>query len=94
MKSSKVRTADTLISRHVTRPHEVVYTVAGKPVVYNDISLALFVNGYLIVMEGEKQAVKSQMAHHLQELIADIDLYRWDKVWTFQAMWLKQIEQC
>ena len=50
LKSDKVRTADTLISSHITWPHEVVYTATGKPAMYDDISPALFVNGYLIVM--------------------------------------------
>ena len=66
---------DTDISRHVTWPHEVVYTVAGKPVVYDDISLSLFVRGYLIVMDGEKLVVKPHIAHHEQELMADTELY-------------------
>ena len=33
LKSGKVRTSDTLISQCVTWPHEVVYTMAGQPVV-------------------------------------------------------------
>ena len=75
MKFGKVRTTDTLVSRCITWPLEVVYTIAGKPVAYDDISLVLFVNGYLRFMEGEKQAVKSQMVNHLHELMADTELY-------------------
>ena len=68
--------------------------MAGKPAVYDDISLALFVSGYLIIMEGENQAVKSQVARHLQQLTADTELYGWDKVmWHDKVMWLNQLEQ-
>ena len=50
-------------------------------------------SGYLIIMEGENQAVKSQMAHHLQKLMADTVLYECDKVRVFHAMFLNQLEQ-
>ena len=39
---------DTLVSHCITWLHEVVYTAAGQPVVYNKISLVLFVKGYII----------------------------------------------
>ena len=45
-------------------PHEVVYTVAGTAAVY-DISMPLFVHGYLIMMQGE-EAVRAQMTSHLK----------------------------
>ena len=48
-----VRTADSTISKRATWPHEMVYIVAGKPTFYDEISLVLFINGYLIVMKGE-----------------------------------------
>ena len=57
-----------------------------------DISLALFVSGWLIAMEGEKPAVKSHMARHLQELIPDTELYGWDKARAFHAVWFQQLE--
>ena len=43
-------------------------------------------------MEVEKQALKSHMARHLQELMADIELYGWKKVRAFHAVWLNQLE--
>ena len=64
IKSGKVRTADTLISWHIVRPHKVVYTVAGKPMVYDHISLALFVSGHLIAMEGEKRSRQLNLTWH------------------------------
>ena len=39
--------------------------VASQPMVYNELSMALFVVGNLAVMEAEKQSIKSLMAHHL-----------------------------
>ena len=84
MKSGKVTTADALVSRYINWPHELVY---------DEISLVLFVNGYLIVMEGEKHAVKSKMASHLQDLMADTELYGCDKVRALHAVWLNKLEQ-
>ena len=42
--------------------------------------MPLFVQGYLIMMEGEKEAVRSQMVSHLKDLMADSELYGFDKV--------------
>ena len=47
LKSGKVRTMDSIITRKVVWPHEVVFTTQGQPPVYSEMSLALFVNGYL-----------------------------------------------
>ena len=71
---------DTLVSQHVTWPHWVVYTTAVQAVVYHEISLALFVNRYMIVMEAEKPTVRPYMAHHLQELTGDTEFYGWERV--------------
>lgn len=38
---------------------------------YDAISLALFVNGYMIVIEIEKPAVKPHMDYNLMELMDD-----------------------
>ena len=71
--------AHTLIYRYITWPHEVVYTMCMMTM-SDVISLVLFVSWYLIVMEGMTSVVTLHMAHHLQELMADTELYRWDKV--------------
>ena len=52
--------------------------MAGKPAVYDEISMVLFIHGYLIVMEGEKEALKATMGTHLKDLMADTELYVWD----------------
>ena len=35
-------------------PHELIHTVAGKLTIYNELSAALFIIGYLAVMDLEK----------------------------------------
>ena len=63
IKSSKVRTADSIISKCVTWLHEVVYSAVGKPAVYDVISMGLFVHRYLIVMEEQNEALKAKWLH-------------------------------
>ena len=41
LKSGNVQTADTLVTRKITWPHEVVYTSQGQLAVYDDMSVAL-----------------------------------------------------
>ena len=67
--SVKVHIANNSLVTERVRPHEVVYTTDGKAAVYNEISMPLFVQGYLIVMEEEKQAVRAQMSVHLKDLM-------------------------
>ena len=52
----------------------------GEPTIYEEMSAALFVNGYLMVMAGQSEAVKPIMLRHLQELVEDSDAYRWEVV--------------
>ena len=54
--------------------------------VYDNISMASFVQGYLIVTEGEKEAIRSKMAIHLKDLMFDSELYGWDKVRAYHAV--------
>ena len=67
-------------ARRLTWTHKVVYTTDGKASVYDDISISLFVKGYLVVMEGEKEVVRAQMPSHLKDLMSDSEFYGWDKV--------------
>ena len=51
---------------------------------YKDLSMAAFVRGYMIVMKSEQDTkVKDHMALHLEELMENMDVYGWDKVWHF-----------
>ena len=71
MKSGMHRTRETVVLNKVTWPHEVVYTSVNKPATYEDISIPLFVQGYIITMEGEEGPIRQKMATHLKELMSD-----------------------
>ena len=43
-------------------------------------------------MEGEKEAVRVNMAVRLKDM-ADSELYSWDNVRAFHELWLNQMEQ-
>ena len=93
LKSGMQRTGASTVIHKVTWPHEVVYTSEGNPASYQDLTIPLFVQGYLIVMELEQGPVKKLMSTHLQDLMSDTQWYGWDKVRTFHGVWLNQIEQ-
>ena len=57
LKSGLHRTGATTVLNKVTWPYEVVYTSAGKPATYQDISIPLFVHGYLIVMASDLESL-------------------------------------
>ena len=73
--------------------HEMVYTSEGKPASYQELTIPIFVQGFLITMELEEGPVKKLLSKHLQNLMSDAQWYGWDKVRTFHGVWLKQIEQ-
>ena len=80
------QTIATTAVRKVTSPHEVVYTVARKPTAYQDISIPLFIQGYMIIMEGEEGAIKERIASHLKELMSETEVYVWDCTRTFHSI--------
>ena len=67
--------------------------MVSKAAVYSDIAKPFFIQGYLIVMEGENKAIRSNMASRFKELMSDSELYGWDKVRTHNTVWLNQLEQ-
>ena len=77
----------------ITWPHEVVYTLAGMPISYQDMSVPQFVYGYLLVMDSEKADIRDQLASHLKCLMSDAQLYVWDRRRAFHGVWLNQLEQ-
>ena len=77
IKSGKIRTAETYVTTWVRWPNEMVYNAQSQPPVYSDMSVALFVNGYLAVVEIEFMPVKEYMMVHLQEMMEDVELYGW-----------------
>ena len=38
---------DSKVLKKVTWPHELVYVATGQPAMYEDLSITLFVSGYL-----------------------------------------------
>ena len=60
----------------VTWPHEVIFTSEGKPAIY-ELSSMSFVQGYLTVMDTQRQDLKKHMSSHLQDLMEDAEAYRW-----------------
>ena len=40
----------TMVVKNITWPHEMVYSSAGKPTAYQELSVYTFVQGYLVVM--------------------------------------------
>ena len=71
-----------------------MYTADVKDEVYDKILMSLFIQGYLIVMEGEKEEVRTQMNAHLKDLMVDSELYGWENVRAYHMVWLNQVEQC
>ena len=66
--------------------------MAGKPAAYEDLSVPLFAQGYLIVIKGEKETVKAKMAAHLADLMGDAERYGWERVRAYHGVWLNQLE--
>ena len=33
------------------------------------------------------------MMQHLQDIMGDAELYTWEPIWAFHAVWLQQLEQ-
>lgn len=64
-------TVATSMVRKVTWPHEVVYFLAGKPAAYQDMSVPLFVKGYLITMDSQDTSIKHKMSEHLKDLMSE-----------------------
>ena len=93
IKSGMDWTEATTLVYKVTWPHEIVYTSAGKPASYQNISIPPFVHGYMIVMVGEEVAIKKTMAAHLKELMSKAEVYGWECTRAFHGVWLNQLEQ-
>ena len=52
----------------------------------------MFVSRFLMVMAGEKDNIKPFMLQHLQMLMEDIELYSWEPIEAYHAVWLHQLE--
>ena len=50
-------------------------------------------SGYVNIMDSQKPDVRALVSSHLAELMTDAELYCWEVVWAFHAIWLQQIQQ-
>ena len=71
----------------------MVYNNWGQLAVYDNMGVALFVNGYLTGLGEESDEIKGFMLAHLQEVMEDADVYGWKCVRSYPLAWLQQIEQ-
>ena len=91
IKSGKLHSADTQVLCRVEWLHESVYMVDSKPAEYESLSIPLFISGYIRIMDSQKLDIKALMSAHLTELMADTELYGWEAVQAFHAIWLQQM---
>ena len=63
------------------------------PAAYQNISVSLFVQGYLITMNSQDSSIKHRMAEHLKDLMSDAEMYGWDRTEAFHGVWMNHIEQ-
>ena len=90
--SGKLRTADNTVVNQITWPHELIYTPAGQPAVYEYVSPMMFVNGYLEVLARVEQDTKVQMLSHWQELMTDGEACGWPIILVYHTAWLQHLE--
>ena len=85
--------AGSMDVKRITWPHEVI-SIWGQEsqIIYKELSIPL-VQGYLIVMRCEMEAVRAKMASHLEDLMGDLELYVWERVRAYHGVWLNQLEQ-
>ena len=71
LKSGKICTAGLMVLKKVTWPHKLIYTAKGKFAQCEDLSVSLFVSGYMAVIDTENPALRLVMKKHLKELMSD-----------------------
>ena len=86
LKSGKIWTMDSTVNKKVVWPHKVVFTTQGQPPVYSDMSIALFMNGYLTVLAEKAKDNKPFLLQHLQELMEEAKIYSWRAVRDYHSV--------
>ena len=76
LKSGSVRTADFIVIKRITWPHELVYALPGEPMTYELISMSQFVTDYLSVLD----MVKALEKQCIKEMMANTSMYGWEHV--------------
>ena len=72
--------------RKLVLPHKVIYTSTGRPAEYDQFSIPLFVSEYLPVMLAKKEPMRPYVMQHLQDIMADVELYGWESIRAFHAL--------
>ena len=54
IKSGKVITADSMVVIRITWPRELIYTTGEQPIMHEQLSMPLFMSGYLAVLDMVK----------------------------------------
>ena len=93
LKSGRLCTADTQVLRKVDWPHKFIYLTDGKAAEYEAMSVPLFVSGDVKIMDSQKSDIRAIRSTHLADLMTDSELYGWEAVPAFHAIWLQQMEQ-
>ena len=70
-----------------------MYTSAGNPTAYQDLTVLQFVYRYLLVMDREAEDIKVRMSAHRKALMSDAQLYSWEHTRACYGVWLNQLEQ-
>ena len=65
IKSGKVRTANATVVRLITCPHKLIDISGGQPTMYQQLTMLLFVSGYIAVLDTAKPGLKEVILKHL-----------------------------
>ena len=67
--------ADSTILKQIVWPHKLEYGPGVKPTMYDEQSLPLFIQGFLVILEAERPQLKEAMLKHPGELMKDAAIY-------------------
>ena len=65
-------------------PQEYIYSVEGKQVSINDMSVVQFIRGFIAMMNDSPPDIRPYMLTHLSETMVDAEKFSWDSVKKFQ----------
>ena len=84
--SNPVSSAQLHHCLQITWLHKLVYGIGRQPVVYDKITIILFIQGYLMSIESERPHQWEPKLKHLTKLMADVAIYGWEPVQAYHAI--------